>query len=155
MFELKGKKNDCLIIWFFFTPFWRVSKMCSVSIDQSMGFLKCPCFLCILHVLTFNKQVAIYYVFVHRFQSLQELRRGGRGLMQLFVTVNSSYMMCLKENPPSLELLQVKSWISGLYFSDRVETLCIFFSDKIIYLWYAINFWIVRALVWENSVFRV
>lgn len=105
--------------------------MCSASIDQNIGFLKCPCFLCLLHVLNFNKQVAIYYLFIHRFQSLQELRRGGRGLMQLSVTVNSSYMMCLKENPPSLELLQVKSWISGLYFSDRVETLFIFSLTRI------------------------
>lgn len=46
--------------------------------------------------------------------------------MQLSVTVNCSYMMCLKENPPSLELLQVKSWISGLYYYDRVDILCIF-----------------------------
>ena len=46
--------------------------------------------------------------------------------MQLSVTVNCSYMMCLKENPPSLGLLQVKSWISGLYYYDRVEILCMF-----------------------------
>lgn len=43
--------------------------------------------------------------------------------MQLSVTVNCSYMMCLKENPPSLELWQVKSWISGLYCYSRVEIL--------------------------------
>lgn len=101
--------------------------MCSNSIDLSISFSKCPAFcvsyMC-LHVIS-NQ------LFTHRSQSLQELRKGGRGLMQLSVTVNCSYMMCLKENPPSLELWQVKSWISGLYCYERVEILSTFFSTGV------------------------
>lgn len=97
--------------------------MCSNSIDLSVSFSKCPAF-CVFYMYLY---VISNQLFTCRFQNLQELKKGGRGLMQLSVTVNCSYMMCLKENPPSLELWQVKSWISGLYCYGRVGILSTFF----------------------------
>lgn len=106
----------------FFILFWRSSRMCFNSIDLSISFCKCPAF-CVFYMCLYTISNQL---FTCRSQSLQELRKGGRGLMLLSVTVNSSYMMCLKENPPSLELWQVKSWISGLYCYGRVKSSLLF-----------------------------